>query len=94
MRDQLGEQGLSLPELLRAALAADDRLKLTFTLLQAAERRADHPEASPPDLHSEHKAAGLETELQDWIRGSGREADASRCAPGAQRLLSDKHAKP
>jgi uncharacterized protein Yka (UPF0111/DUF47 family) len=40
----LGERALLLPKALQEALAANDRLKLCFSLLQAAERHAEHPE--------------------------------------------------
>jgi len=41
----LGEAKLALPELVSAALAAHDRAKYLFTLLQSAKARADHPAA-------------------------------------------------
>ncbi|MGA2776756.1 MAG: hypothetical protein ABSF94_04305 [Steroidobacteraceae bacterium] len=43
--DELGERALLLPERLQQALAANDRIKFCFTLLQAAESHANHPES-------------------------------------------------
>jgi hypothetical protein len=41
----IGEQdGLRRPAAVNAALAANDRVKFAFTLLQAALAHADHPE--------------------------------------------------
>ena len=39
----LGEQGLLLPVWVKAALVANDRLKLYLTVLQAAAAHAGHP---------------------------------------------------
>jgi hypothetical protein len=46
----LGQRGLLLPVWVKAALAANDRLKLYLTVLQAAASHAEHPEHDASDL--------------------------------------------
>ncbi len=41
--EALGEEGLRLPALLNEALAANDRAKYLFTVLQVAQGHAEHP---------------------------------------------------
>jgi uncharacterized protein Yka (UPF0111/DUF47 family) len=55
----LGHRGLLMPVWVKAALAANDRLKVYLTVLQASAARAAHPDQEPPDLSSELRAAGL-----------------------------------
>lgn len=74
--DALGESGLLLPTLLNAALAANDRAKYYFSLLQMAQSRAQHPDAPASDLRVERQAAGIADEACDGIvaascRGEG-----------------------
>jgi len=57
--EALGETRLALPQLTQHALAANDRVKYLFTLLQAACDHAVHPERSVPDFSEERAAAGL-----------------------------------
>ncbi len=45
----LGEEGLRLPALLNEALAANDRAKYLFTVLQVAQGHADRPGSAAPD---------------------------------------------
>ena len=45
----LGQQSLLLPAWVKAALAANDRLKLYLTLLQSAAQHAAAPDTSVPD---------------------------------------------
>lgn len=68
---QLGESTLLLPQLLEEALAANDRLKVCFTLLQAAERHADDP-GFRPDLVGEVHTARLDGALGESVTGSRR----------------------
>lgn len=56
---ELGPHSLSLPGWVKAALSANDRLKLCLTLLQTAVSHADHPQRALPDLQGEMNAAGL-----------------------------------
>jgi hypothetical protein len=43
--DSLNEQALLLPSLVNRALAANDRVKYRFTLLQAAQAHAERPDS-------------------------------------------------
>lgn len=79
--DALGEGPLLLPVLLNAALAANDRAKYYFTLLQAAQGRADHPDAAFSDLRIERQAAGIDDESLDGIV-----ADSRQCEDGLYRI--------
>ncbi|MGA2862467.1 MAG: hypothetical protein ACLQFF_02800 [Steroidobacteraceae bacterium] len=84
---ELGEPGLLLPQRLQEALAANDRLKYCFTLLQAAESHANHPQEPPLDLTAERGAAHLPTgDLDAAVIDSRREADGALRVPGAARL--------
>jgi uncharacterized protein Yka (UPF0111/DUF47 family) len=70
----LGEGGSGLnsllgPTLLKGALAANDRLKLYLTALQASVVHAQQPERSPPDLGADIAHAGI-TRREDvaWLQ--------------------------
>ncbi|HVN44402.1 MAG TPA: hypothetical protein VMT66_04045 [Steroidobacteraceae bacterium] len=84
--DELGERALLLPRALEAALAANDRLKVCFSLLQAAERHADHPEEPVPDFVAERQAAGMDGALGFNIADSRREPNGELHLPGASAL--------
>jgi uncharacterized protein Yka (UPF0111/DUF47 family) len=60
--EQLGEAGILLPALVREGLAANDRIKLRLSALQAAAARAEQPDRTPIDLGAECRAAGLPAE--------------------------------
>jgi len=60
----LSAGSLLLPGLLRSALAANDRLKLYFTVLQAAVRRATSPGEAAIDLSREKAAAAVQA---SWV---------------------------
>ena len=75
---ELGEEELLMPELVNAALAANERIKYYFTLLQTAQSRALHPDREFPSLKKEREIAGVENALLDSVvqgtegLGSGR----------------------
>jgi uncharacterized protein Yka (UPF0111/DUF47 family) len=94
MIELLGERALLLPRKVEEALAANDRLKVRLTLLQAAERHGDHPEEPVPDFMTERRAAGLDGELEELaIANSRRESDGGLHIPGAaatrRHILAD-----
>ncbi len=64
---ELGEKGLLLPELVNAALAANERIKYYFTLLQTAQSRALHPDREFSSLKKEREIAGVENALLDSV---------------------------
>jgi uncharacterized protein Yka (UPF0111/DUF47 family) len=61
----MGPSTLLLPAWIKAALAANDCLKLYLTVLQAGAAHAEHPESGPLDLGRETAAAGVEGR---WLR--------------------------
>ena len=62
----LGQASLLLPAWIRAALAANDRLKLYLSLLQAAAQHAKSPDSPIADWGSDLGEAGPEN--TDWVR--------------------------
>ncbi len=85
----LGEGALSLPGMVNAALAANDRVKYRFALLQAARSRAEHPDAPQPDLARERLASGVaDAELDQVVEAATREARGYRI-PHAERIFVD-----
>ncbi|MGX8012337.1 DUF47 domain-containing protein [Mesorhizobium sp. ORM8.1] len=60
----LGQTELLRPAWVKAALAANDRLKFYLTALQAAHAHADHPGTAQLDLHREYVAAHIDA---PWI---------------------------
>jgi len=84
----LGQRGLLLPVWVKAALAANDRLKLYLTVLQAASAHADHPNHDALDLTRELVAAGLgsATWLHDLPAGASR-IDGVLQVPDLERLV-------
>ena len=85
--DALGEDALLLPEQLNRALAANDRVKYFFTLLQGAKQHADDPQASFSELRSERQTAGVvDADLDDVVGASRRDEEGGYRVPQAARL--------
>ncbi len=85
--ERLGEAGVLLPDLIVAALAANDRAKLRLTLLQEAAARAAAPGRPLLDLSAERRAVGLDDPAFDATLAGAREAGEGRLEiPGAARL--------
>lgn len=79
--EALGEGELLLPALLNAALAANDRAKFHFTLLQLAREHARRPDGAVPSLRNERIAAGVDDEgLDGFIARAQVEGDGFRAA--------------
>ena len=78
-----------MPVWVKAALAANDRLKLYLTALQAAAAHADHPDHEALDLTHELDASGLGAAswLHDLPTGASR-IDGTLIVPELDRLLS------
>ncbi|MBK9608956.1 MAG: hypothetical protein IPO58_21925 [Betaproteobacteria bacterium] len=76
----LGEPGLLLPVLLNDGLAANDRAKYYFTLLQAAATHARHPEAQVSSLRRERLASGVDDETCDQVVAASTLAATDRPA--------------
>ena len=85
--EALGETGLRQACAINAALAANDRIKYGFSLLQLAIDHANHPRQPVTSLKPERLAAGIDdTELDNVISGA-RSAGKHVHIPGAIRLL-------
>ena len=84
----IGEATLAQPAAVNAALAANDRVKYAFTLLQGALAHADHPAAPADSLRRERLACGIEDPALDDIVPAARRQGAATLIPGAAALLA------
>lgn len=86
--DALGESQLVVPALVNQALAANDRAKYYFSLLQLAAAHAARPEEGRPDLRRERIATGEDDAALDGMIAAARRLDKERIAlPGASALF-------
>jgi uncharacterized protein Yka (UPF0111/DUF47 family) len=88
----LGENGLQQATALNAGLAANDRVKYAFTLLQMAIDHAQHPEQPAVTLKRERLACGIDdTDLDSAVAGAREVGKACRIpgAPGIMARISD-----
>jgi len=84
----LGEKNLVLPTLIDDALAANDRSKYYFTLLQAAAEHARAPDRPVPDLRRERLACGIDDASLDTVAGAARAEGGGRIRiPGVARIV-------
>ena len=84
----IGADGLRRPAAVNAALAANDRVKYAFSLLQMAAAHADQPQLPPVSLQRERLAAGMDdAALDGFTAGASRNGDAY-LIPGAGHLLA------
>jgi uncharacterized protein Yka (UPF0111/DUF47 family) len=88
MMETLGEQGLTLPSQIEAALAANDRLKYYFSLLQVARSHADQPDQSSPSLRPERLVAGIADASLDHLVAAASKQGALYHLPGCGPLLT------
>jgi len=89
----MGQRSLLLPGWIKAALSANDRLKLYLSVLQAAYAHAEHPDREALDLSAELAAAHVDL---PWLRDMSANAslvDGTLLSPDigrlAQRLRED-----
>jgi len=76
--DSLNEQALLLPSLVNRALAANDRVKYRFTLLQAAQSHAERPDAVASSMRAERLAAGVPDGDLDRVVGNSERIGKGR----------------
>jgi hypothetical protein len=89
MLGTLGEARLTVPALINRGLAANDRAKYYFSLLQFAAANASRPAAERPDLARERVAAGEADAALDAVVGATRLLEGGRYAiPGAPDLFA------
>ncbi|HUK49919.1 MAG TPA: hypothetical protein VLV18_02690, partial [Terriglobales bacterium] len=86
---ELGADELLLPERTNAALAANDRIKYYFTLLQAAKSHADNPNAPVVNLKQEREAAGIENALLDRVVEETTRVEEHYRIPSADLIFSE-----
>ncbi len=87
---ELGQTDILLPSLLAEGLAANDRIKVRMSALQAAVHRAEAPERPPVELNAESRAAGLSSAaLSALIRGAHLAGDGRVAAPNLGKLMKE-----
>ncbi len=85
--EHLGQSDVLLPSLVAAGLAANDRIKVRMSALQAACEHARDPVRQPTDLAVECRAAGIETVgVERLVSGAKLSADGHMTAPGLAEL--------
>jgi len=85
--ERLGRSEVLLPALIGEGLAANDRVKVRLSVLQAASRHARAPETTKFDLEDECRAAGIDASaMQALVAGASRLAGGEVAAPGLRDL--------
>jgi len=83
----VGEHELGRAAQVSAALAANDRVKYYFALLQMAMARGDHPEEPAVTLQKERLACGIEEPEMDGIVDASRREGSDYRIPGCGKVL-------
>jgi uncharacterized protein Yka (UPF0111/DUF47 family) len=83
----LGEDGLQQASALNAGLAANDRVKYSFSLLQLAIEHACHPEQPAATLKRERLAAGIDDVDLDAVIAGARMVGRECRIPGTVGIL-------
>jgi uncharacterized protein Yka (UPF0111/DUF47 family) len=87
---ELGQSDILLPALVAEGLAANDRIKLRLSALQAAAQHAKEPARAVSDLTLESRAAGIAPAMLVTLIGGAHSAGEGRIvAPGLAPLLKD-----
>jgi len=87
---ELGQADILLPALVADGLAANDRIKVRLSVLQAAGQHARAPDQPAPDLSAESHAAGIATaDLAALIGGAHPTGEGRFAAPHLGRLIRD-----
>lgn len=84
----IGADGLHRPAAVNAALAANDRVKYAFSLLQTAAAHAEQPQLPPITLQRERLAAGIEDAALDGFTAAASRSGDAYLIPGAGALLA------
>jgi uncharacterized protein Yka (UPF0111/DUF47 family) len=88
--EHLGANDILLPSLVAAGLAANDRVKVHLSALQAAADHARNPRAAAPDLTPESRAAGLDpAPIRQLVSGARTSDDGRITAPHLAELGCD-----
>ena len=87
---ELGQTDILLPALLAEGLAANNRIKVRMSALQAAVHRAQEPGRAPVELNAESRAAGISpAALSTLIAGAHLVGDGRIAAPNLTRLMKE-----
>jgi len=87
--ERLGQADLLLPSLIGEALAANDRVKLRLSVLQAAARRATEPSSPGFDLAGECRTLGIDqAALEALVNHASLSAGNRISAPGLGSLAA------
>jgi len=84
----IGEHGLQPAASLNAGLAANDRVKYAFSLLQMAMAHAEHPEQPAATLKQERIGCGIDDPDLDTVVESSRMVGKSCRVAGAGRIFA------
>ena len=88
--EQLGQADILLPSLVAEGLAANDRIKVRMSALQAAVHHAREPDHAVADLHVECRAAGVApAALATLIGGAHLAGNGRIIAPNLARLMKE-----
>lgn len=88
--EQLGQTDVLLPALIAEGLAANDRVKVRLSVLQAAGRHARAPSGGRFDLTGECHAAGIDPlAVEALVNGASLTGGEQVAAPGLSKLLAD-----
>ncbi|HEY8336317.1 MAG TPA: hypothetical protein VIQ05_21215 [Tardiphaga sp.] len=88
--EQLGQTDMLLPSLVAEGLAANDRIKVRMSALQAAAQHARAPGQAIPDLQAECRAASIApAAIATLIGGAHMAAEGRIAAPNLARLMKD-----
>lgn len=87
---ELGETDILLPALVAEGLAANDRIKVRMSALQAAAQHARRPDQAIADLQAECRSAGIAPAgVATLIGGAHMAADGRVAAPNLAKLMKD-----
>jgi uncharacterized protein Yka (UPF0111/DUF47 family) len=84
----IGEHGLQSAASLNAGLAANDRVKYAFSLLQMALTHAEHPDQPAVTLRQERIGCGIDDPDLDAVVATSRMEGKSCRVPGAARIMT------
>jgi hypothetical protein len=86
--EQLGQTDILLPSLIAGGLAANDRVKVRMSALQAAAQHARDIDNPPIDLTAECRAAGIDpAAIQSFVNGAQLAADGRVSAPNIAEVI-------
>jgi len=90
--EQLGQADILLPSLIAEGLAANDRIKVRMSALQAAVHHAREPAHPVSELQVECRVAGIApAALAALIGGAHLAGDGRMVAPNLARLMQEIH---